>query len=103
VAVQDLHEAGHVSALEIVRQVHVHVEVRDRVLLAAGTVLHLDGVENVLDSDLVDRDPPGIGMPCTSSTGFTFGFLTGTAAFMGGFLLGRSADVWCLNRGFQEF
>ena len=60
-AVQDLHEARHVRAFEVVRQVHVHVEVGDRVLLARGAILHLHGVIDVLDADLVDRDLAGIG------------------------------------------
>jgi hypothetical protein len=57
--VQDLDEARHVRALEVVRQVHVHVEVRDRVLLAARAVLDPDRVADVLDADLVDRDAGG--------------------------------------------
>ena len=60
-AVQDLHEARHVRAFEVVRQVHVHVEVGDRVLLARGTILHLHGVIDVLDADLVDRDLASVG------------------------------------------
>ena len=62
VAMQDLHEARHVRALEIVRQIHVHVEIRDRVLLAARPILHLDRMIDVLDADLVDRDLARIGM-----------------------------------------
>ena len=49
--VQDLDEARHVRALEVVRQVHVHVEVRDRVLLAGRAVLHAHGMIDVLDAD----------------------------------------------------
>ena len=54
--VQDLHEARHVRALEVVRQVHVHVEVGDGVLLAGGAVLDPHRVADVLDADAVDRD-----------------------------------------------
>ena len=60
-AVQDLDEARHVRALEVVGQVHVHVEVRDRVLLAARAVLDPHRVADVLDADAVDRDPAGVG------------------------------------------
>jgi hypothetical protein len=60
VLVQDLDEARHVRALEIVRQVHVHAEVRDRVLFPALAVLDPHRVENVLDPDAVDRDPPRV-------------------------------------------
>ena len=60
-AMQDLHEARHVRAFEVVRQVHVHVEVRDGVLFARGTILHLHRVIDVLDADLVDRDLAGVG------------------------------------------
>ena len=51
VMVQDLDEAGHVCALEHVRQPDVHVEVRHRVLLAAGPVAHDDRMLDVLDPD----------------------------------------------------
>src|SRR6202034_1639174 len=44
------------------RQVHVHVEVRHRVLLSRGPVLDPDGMIDVLDADLVDRQLPGVGM-----------------------------------------
>ena len=61
VAVQNLDEARHVRALEVLRQVHVHVEVGDRVLFPARPVLDLDRVVDVLDADLVDRDAAGVG------------------------------------------
>ena len=61
VAIQDLDEARHVRAFEIVRQVHVHVEIGDRVLLAARAVLDLDRVENVLDADAIDGNAARIG------------------------------------------
>jgi hypothetical protein len=53
-AVQDLDEARHVSALEIMRQIHIHLETGDRVLLAPRSVLDPHGVENVLDPHLID-------------------------------------------------
>ncbi len=60
--VQDLHETGHVRAFEIVRQIDVHVEIGDGVLFAAGAVLHLDRVIDVLDADFVDRNLTRVGM-----------------------------------------
>ena len=63
VPVQHLDEARHVRALEVVRQGDVHVEVRDRVLLAARAILDAHRVIDVLDADLVDRDLARIGTP----------------------------------------
>jgi hypothetical protein len=60
VGVQDLHEAGHVGALEVVRQVDVHVEGGDGVLLAVAAVLDPHRVADVLDADLVDGDMPDV-------------------------------------------
>src|SRR5665213_772195 len=60
-AMQDLDEARHVRALEVMRQVHIHVEGRDRVLLAGGTILDLDRMTNVLDADPIDRNAAGVG------------------------------------------
>ena len=59
--VQHLDEARHVRALEVVGQGHVHVEVRDRVLLAGGAVLDAHRMVDVLDADLVDRDAARVG------------------------------------------
>ena len=55
--VEDLDEARHVRALEMMRQAHVHVEVGDGVLHAAGTLTHLDRMADGLDADLVDGEP----------------------------------------------
>src|SRR5258708_23971385 len=52
--VQHLHEARHVRALEVMGQVHVHVEGRDRVLLAGRAVLDAHRMADVLDADAVD-------------------------------------------------
>src|ERR1022692_3618600 len=59
-AMQDLDKARHVRALEVVRQVHVHVEGRDRVLLAGRAVLDLDRMANVLDADPINRNAASI-------------------------------------------
>jgi hypothetical protein len=56
VEMQDFDETGHVRAFEVVRQVHVHVEVRHRVLVATRAIFHPNRVINVFDADLVDRD-----------------------------------------------
>ena len=61
VAVENLHEARHVRALEIVRQMHVHVEHGDGVLHAPAAVAHLDRMADILDADLVDRQLAGVG------------------------------------------
>ena len=50
-------------ALEVVRQGDVHVEVGDRVLLAARAVLDAHRVKNVLDADAIDRDAARVGPP----------------------------------------
>jgi hypothetical protein len=76
-AVQDLHEPGHVRALEIVGEVHVHVEIRDRVLLAPGAVLDPNGMEDVLDADLVDGYPAGVGVALDILDGGHGGLLGG--------------------------
>jgi hypothetical protein len=47
-----------VRAFEIVRQVHIHVERGNGVLLAIGAIAQLDGMSNVFDADFVDRDAP---------------------------------------------
>jgi len=60
-AVQYLHEPGHVRAFEVVRQADVHVERGDRVLLSGGAVLHPHGVADVLDADAVDGQPTRVG------------------------------------------
>src|SRR3984885_830081 len=61
VLVQDADEAGHVRALEVMGQVHVHVERGDRVLLAGGAVLDPHRVRDVLDAYPVDRNAPRVG------------------------------------------
>ena len=54
VTMQDLHETRHVCALEIVRQIHVHVEIGHRLLFAARPILDLHRMINVLDAHFVD-------------------------------------------------
>ena len=60
-AVQDLHEARHVGALEIMGQADIHVEDSNGVLDAFRLVLHLDWVTDGLDANLVDGNLAGVG------------------------------------------
>jgi hypothetical protein len=59
---QDFDEARHVRAFEIMRQIHVHVEIRNGVLLTTRPIFHLDGVIDVFDTHLVDGDLARIGV-----------------------------------------
>jgi len=59
--IENFHEAGHVRALEIMWQEHIHVERGDSVLLAFCPVLDPYRVANILDADLVDGDLAGVG------------------------------------------
>ena len=54
VAIQYLHKARHVRALEVMGQANVHVEHGDGVLHAGRLVLDHDRVADGLDADLVD-------------------------------------------------
>jgi len=49
-----------VGALEVMRQSHVHVEERDRVLHAARALHDAHRVPDSLDADLVDGELAGI-------------------------------------------
>jgi hypothetical protein len=53
VLVEDFDEARHVRTLEVMRQVHVHVEAGDGVLHAYALVFHHHRVADALDADLV--------------------------------------------------
>jgi hypothetical protein len=59
--VQDLHEPRHVSAFEVVRQAHIHVEGRNRMLLTRRTITHPHGMHDVLDPDAIDGQAARIG------------------------------------------
>src|SRR5688572_9977567 len=61
VRLEDLDEARHVRALEVVRQRDVHVERRDRVLGASGALHDPHRVADRLDADLVDRELARVG------------------------------------------
>src|SRR5690606_41026499 len=72
VRLEDLDEARHVGTLEMVRQPHVHVEVRDGVLrpggAARGPVVRrplgdAHGMADALDAHLVDGEFAGVGRP----------------------------------------
>src|SRR5580704_19671500 len=87
---QNLDEARHVRALEIVRQVHVHVEVGDRVLLAARPILDLYRMINVLDAHLVDGYLARVGMSLDILHGLNGRFFGGDGGVHIHFLLKRS-------------
>jgi len=61
VAIPYLDEARHVGALEVVRQVDVHVEAGHGVLLAAAFAPDPHRMQNVLDANLVDGDAAAVG------------------------------------------
>jgi len=54
--VHHLHEAAHVGALVFVGQIHEHVDGGHGVLEPVASVAHADGITQVLDAHLVDRD-----------------------------------------------
>jgi hypothetical protein len=56
VPVQDLDETTHVSPLEVVRQVHIHIHGSDGVLSAIFLIQHRNGVADALHPDLIDFD-----------------------------------------------
>ena len=56
-AMEDLDEARHVRALEVLRQGDRHAEVRDRVLQGLRAVVHLHRMREAADADLVDGEP----------------------------------------------
>ena len=60
--VQDLDKAAHMSALELMGQIDVHVEGSDRTLLLVGFVEDGDRIGDVFDPDLLDIDTPVIGL-----------------------------------------
>src|SRR3974390_135431 len=63
VRVEDLDEARHVRALELVREADVHVEHRDGALGAARALRDLDRMADRLDTDLVDGElAPVLGL-----------------------------------------
>ena len=54
VGVEHLDEAAHVCALKIVRQVNVHGDGRDRVLMLVRLVANADGEAQVAHANLVN-------------------------------------------------
>ena len=60
VPAQDLDKPGHMRAFEIVRQFHIHAEVRNGMLFQTIAVLDPNGVAHILHADLVDCDVPGV-------------------------------------------
>ena len=60
VGVEDLDEAAHVGPLEVVGEVHIHIDPRHGMLEASVLVHHHDGIGDVLHPDLVDGDLAGV-------------------------------------------
>ncbi len=87
VLVEDLHEAGHVRALEVVGQENVHVEGGDGVLLAFTAVPYPYRVADILDAHAVDGDLAGIRAPLDV---FDFG---GSGIAVAGHRTGRSLEM----------
>jgi hypothetical protein len=58
---EQLDQAAHVGALEVVRQAHRDREARDGLLAVVGAVEDDDGVAQVGHPDLVDWDVAGVG------------------------------------------
>ena len=58
--VQNFNKPGHVSAFEIVRQIHVHIEVCNGMLLAITAILYPHRMPDVFNTDLVDGDLSGV-------------------------------------------
>ena len=77
VVIENFHETRHVRALEIMRQVHVHIEIGNGVLNHAGAVLYLYRMIDILDAHLVDGNGAGIGrvLHIGQAGGFAFGFI----------------------------
>ena len=69
VNIENFHKARHVCAFEIVRQIDVHVEVGDGVLLADRAVTYTHRVTDILDTNFINRYPPGIGAVLYVSNG----------------------------------
>ena len=59
-AVQNLHKSGHVSALEVVGEIDVHVEISNSVLLTTTAIFNSDWMTYVFDSYLIYRNMAGI-------------------------------------------
>ena len=61
VMVENFHEAGHMSALEVVGQIDIHVKRGDGVLLALAAVLDAHRMANVFNAHFVYGNAAGVG------------------------------------------
>ena len=57
-ATEDFDEPGHMRAFEIVRQFHIHAEVRHSMLIQTIAVLDPNRMAQILHANLVDSDVP---------------------------------------------
>lgn len=60
-AIQYFDEARHMGALEVMRQIHVHIEAGDGILFTATLVLNPDRVQDVLDAYFVNGNAACVG------------------------------------------
>ena len=57
---EDFDKPGHMRAFEIVRQFHIHVEVRHSMLIQTIAVLDSNRVAQIFYANLVDSDVPAV-------------------------------------------
>ena len=53
---QDFDETRHVGALEVMRQVHIHVEISNGVLVMTGSVSNTHWMDNIFYAHFIDRE-----------------------------------------------
>lgn len=61
-AIEDFNEPAHVGALELMGQVHIHVDFGHGILNFSGLIPHRDGIGDFLDADFPDIDSPVIAL-----------------------------------------
>ena len=61
-AIEDFNETAHVSTLELMGQVHIHVDFGHGILDFSGLVQHCDGIGDFLDANFPDIDSPMIAL-----------------------------------------
>ena len=61
-AIEDFYEPAHVGTLELMGQVHIHVDFGHSILNLPGLVQHCDGIGDFLDTNFPDIDSPMIAL-----------------------------------------
>jgi hypothetical protein len=54
ILIEDLDEATHVGTLELLGEIHIHVDIGYRLLAAVGAIQDGDRIADVFDTHLVD-------------------------------------------------